>query len=311
MERVPLVSVVIPCYNQGGFLGEAIESVLRQGHRRMEIIVVDDGSVDDSSQVAGRYPEVRLIRQENRGLSAARNTGLEASAGDYVVFLDADDLLLPCALEAGVNCLNDHPDCAFVYGRYRLITAEGFAMPSPPGRSVGEEHYLDMLRSNYIGMHATVMYRRAVFAAVGRFDTSRAACEDYDLYLRITRSYPILGHESVVAEYRQHGENMSSNPALMLKASLSVLGSQRRYVRGDREARRAYKAGIRNWQEYYGKKLMKVLRSRAEARELSQFIRGALTLLRYYPRGVAGKATRKIARVAARAPKLFSTIVSR
>jgi len=305
MKSMPLVSVVIPCYNQGRFLGEAIESVLRQGHRRLEIIVVDDGSTDDTSQVAGKYPGVRLVRQENRGLSAARNAGIEASAGDYLVFLDADDLLLPCALEAGVNCLDEHPDCAFVYGHYRLITADGFAMSSPPARAVDEEYYLNMLRSNYIGMPATVMYRRAVFAAVGRFDTSRAACEDYDLYLRITRNYPIRRHENIVAEYRQHGQNMSLNPGLMLRASLSVLGSQRRYIRGDEEARRAYKAGVRNWQEYYGKRLIKVLRSRAGARELKQFIRGALTLLRYYPRGVASKATGKIARAAARVPNSF------
>src|SRR5215207_9860716 len=116
-----LVSVVIPCYNQAHFLGEAIESVLDQSYPNFEIIVVDDGSPDDTSEVAGRYPEVRLVRQENRGLAGARNAGLSYSEGEYVVFLDADDRLLPEALEAGLKCLKAHSECAFASGRYRFI----------------------------------------------------------------------------------------------------------------------------------------------------------------------------------------------
>src|SRR5215213_3125487 len=96
----PLVSVVIPCYNQAHFLGEAIESVLAQSYPNFEIVVVDDGSTDDTSEVAGSYPKVRLVRQENQGLSGARNAGLARSEGEYVVFLDADDRLRPEALEA-------------------------------------------------------------------------------------------------------------------------------------------------------------------------------------------------------------------
>lgn len=311
MKRSPSVSVIIPCYNQGRFLGDAIESALRQSLGRPEVIVVDDGSLDDSGQVAGGYAGVRVIRQENRGLSAARNAGIDASTGDYLVFLDADDRLLPRALESGARCLEDHPDCAFVYGGYRLIAEDGSAMASPPREGERGEPYLDMLRSNYIGMHATVMYRRTVFDSVGRFDTSRAACEDYDLYLRITRNFPVRRHDDVVAEYRQHGENMSLNPGLMLKTSLSVLGAQRKYARGNKKSAEAYKAGVRNWQKYYGKKLMKDLRSRAKAREWDQVLMGALTLLRYYPRGVVNKATEKITRMAARAPKIFSIRLSR
>lgn len=306
MKRSPSVSVVIPCYNQGRFLGEAIESALKQSLGPPEVVVVDDGSSDDSPLVAGRYAGVKLIRQENRGLAAARNAGIGASGGDYLVFLDADDRLLPGALESGVKCLDENPDCAFVYGRYTLIAEDGSPMPTPAREREREGPYVDMLRSNYIGMHATVMYRRAVFDSVGRFDTSRAACEDYDLYLRITRGFPVRGHENVVAEYRQHGENMSLNPGLMLKTSLSVLGAQRRYARGDKKSEEAYRAGVRNWQDYYGKKLMKELRSRAKAREWVRVFKGALTLLRYYPGGVASKTTEKITRIAARAPKIFS-----
>lgn len=168
-----------------------------------------------------------------------------------------------------------------------------------------------MLRSNYIGMHATVMYRRTVFDSVESFDASITACEDYDLYLRITRNFPIYCYGELVAEYRQHNWNMSYDAGLMLKTSLCVLGSQRKFIRGNKQALEAYKAGIRNWQEYYGKKLLKVVRSGVEAREWKKVLKGLYTLLRYYPRGVANKAGKKIKEIATRAPKMFSTGMSR
>src|SRR4028119_1234933 len=109
-----LVSVIIPCYNQAYFLGEAIESVLAQSYPHFEIVVVDDGSTDNTSEVAARYPGVRCIRQENRGLAGARNEGIRHSSGSYLVFLDADDRLLPEALAVGLRHLKERPECAFV-----------------------------------------------------------------------------------------------------------------------------------------------------------------------------------------------------
>src|SRR5215212_9338337 len=123
--EVGLVSVIIPCYNQAHFLGEAIESVLSQSYKNFEIIVVDDGSSDNTSEVASSYEEVRLVRQENRGLSAARNAGITHSEGEYLVFLDADDRLLPKALEAGLECFEAHPECALVAGHSKFIRADG------------------------------------------------------------------------------------------------------------------------------------------------------------------------------------------
>ena len=103
--KTPLVSVVIPCYNQAHFLGEAIESVFKQTYKHFEIVVVDDGSTDNTSEVARRYSGIRCIEQVNQGLSAARNTGIRESKGEYLVFLDADDRLYPIALEAhGLFC---------------------------------------------------------------------------------------------------------------------------------------------------------------------------------------------------------------
>src|SRR5215211_2313466 len=158
----PLVSVVIPCYNQAHFLSEAIESVLAQSHPNFEIIVVDDGSTDDTSEIAARYPEVRLVRQENKGLSGARNAGLAHSEGEYVVFLDADDRLLPEALEAHLEHLEAHPECAFVSGPCRRIAADGSPLPTPLRRHIEGDHYLVLLHRCYIWPPAVVMFRRAI-----------------------------------------------------------------------------------------------------------------------------------------------------
>jgi glycosyltransferase involved in cell wall biosynthesis len=123
-----LVSVVIPCYNQAYFLGEAIESVLSQSYRQFEVVVVDDGSTDNTSEVASRYARagVRL------NPSVARNRGLGVAKGKYVVFLDSDDKLLPQALEVGVRELKARPACAFVVGHQRLIRADASSLGSPP-----------------------------------------------------------------------------------------------------------------------------------------------------------------------------------
>ena len=300
------VSVVITCYNHGRFLAEAIESVLEQSFSQWELIVVDDGSIDESSEIASGYPEVKVVRQQNLGLAAARNAGLAASSGEYVVFLDADDRLLPDALEIGAARLDAHQDCAFAYGRYRLITLDGKRIPWAQRQSIEGEPYLRLLLSNYIGMHAVVIYRRTIFDQVGGFNTSLAACEDYEMYLRITRSHTIYRHNEMVAEYRQHDSNMSLNSDLMLKHSISVLNSQWRYARGNSAARAAYRAGVTNWRDCYGKKLLGSMSFRISERAWKRVIGGAIILLRYYPSGVAHKAAKVFKRMALHAPRSFS-----
>ena len=247
----PLVSVVIPCYNQAYFLGEAIESVRDQSYHLIEIIVVNDGSIDNTREIAARYPDVRYVEQMNQGLSAARNTGIRESTGAYVVFLDADDRLLPDAVSAGLACFHAHPESAFVFGAHRRIGADGIPVGKPIMNPIDDDHYSALLKGNVIGMHATVMYRRHTLISVGGFDTSLNACEDYDLYLRIAGDFGVSCHEEPVAEYRVHGMNMSSDLDLMLKTTLRVLGSQWDYAKRNKLHRKAYRTGIKLWKEYY------------------------------------------------------------
>ncbi|HST23427.1 MAG TPA: glycosyltransferase [Blastocatellia bacterium] len=299
-QQPNLVSAIVPCYNQAHFLSEAIESILGQTYRHFEIIVIDDGSTDETALVASRYESVRCIRRNNEGLAAARNIGLCYSAGDYIVFLDADDRLLPEAFEAGVNCLSDHPECALAYGHVRLVGASGAPLPSPQQSSVDREHYLELLRHNYIWTPGAVMYRRSALDAVGDFDVSVNASADFDMNIRIARSYPIRCHDKVILEYRKHDANMSGKFELMLSSSVAVLRSQWKYVKGNREFEKVIESSISSTREYYGEKMVRELQSKIHACEWKRAMTTAMALLRYYPQGFAryicGKLFRSILR---------------
>lgn len=295
----PLVSVIIPCYNQANYLGEAIESVFEQSHRRFEIIVVNDGSPDNTSEVAALYPQVREICQRNQGLAVARNVGFQGSKGEYLVFLDADDRLLPNALEIGLGYLTDHPKCAFVSGQFLYIAADGSPLPPSVRPPIEKDHYLELLRFNYIGMHSTVVYRRAMLESAGGFDISGGVkgAEDYDLYLRIARRFPVYSHNKAVAEYRQHGSSMSRNSEMMLQSVLTALRSQKLYIKGNKRYEKVYKEGVQQWQEFYGEQIVEKLRAKVrEGHGWRPIWQDARAVMHYYPRGFVRHAYRKLGR---------------
>ena len=243
-----LISVIIPSYNHGNYLARAIESVLAQTYKHIEIIVVDDGSVDNTKQVAGSFPGVKYVYQHNQGLSAARNTGIDNSAGKYMLFLDADDWLSVDALQKNHSIIGKHPEVAFVSGGHIKVSDTGEIIEEVK-EDIQSNHYRHFLQGNYIGMHATVLYARWVFDRF-RYDTSLRACEDYDLYMKIAREYPVLHHADVIAFYRIHGSNMSGDTNLMLENVLLVLNRQEPMLNTDEE-RTSLQKGRKIWKEYY------------------------------------------------------------
>jgi glycosyltransferase involved in cell wall biosynthesis len=287
MNVYPLVSVIIPCYNQAHFLADALESVLAQTYANFEIVVINDGSSDNTAEVVAGYSSARYFEQGNKGLSAARNTGLRESRGNYLVFLDADDRLLPGAIEAGLDCFRSHPECAFVSGQYRSIGEDGTILAEATREWVQNEYYLALLRGNYIGMHATVVYRRLILEAIGGFNTALKACEDYDVYLRIARKFPVYSYEEIVAEYRQHHASMSRNYELMLRSALVVLGSQWDYVKDSKRHLEAYYAGQKTWRNYYGRNMITSVYHRFRAGQWNQGLQELLVLSRYDRAGFA------------------------
>lgn len=280
----PLVSVIIPCYNGEAFLEEAVESALAQTYDRVEIIVVDDGSTDGSSEIARSLP-VRYIRQPNRGLTASRNLGIRESRGSYIVFLDADDRLKPEAIETGIRVLSQRPECAMAVGDHLFIAADGSHLANSQKDCVAALHYEALLKSNFIEMISSVVFRRSVLDDVGGFDTGLRVAEDYELYLRIARSYPICCHPAVVAEYRMHHANVSHNAELMLTVTLRVLKSQAHYIHGARRLF-AFLEGIRTWRKQYGRKLAAELARSFPTLQRCHLRRKLLLLAYYYPQGL-------------------------
>jgi glycosyltransferase involved in cell wall biosynthesis len=281
-RREPTVSIVITCYNQGRYLSEAIESAQAQTHAADEIVVVDDGSTDDTPQVIARSPGVRAVRQANRGLAAARNLGLRQSTGEFVIFLDADDTLEAVAVEAGLRAFASEPSSAFVFGRFLWSNETGRWQDAVSALPWPRDAYPGLLNRNFIGMHAAVMYRRDALKRAGGYDESLPACEDYDVYLRIARASPVSGHETIVAVYRQHADNLSRDAALMLRSVLRVLRRQRPYAASDDNARSCLRAGLEAWKRYYGKPLVE--QAVTHLREPGKRLRGAaevLTVLRH------------------------------
>jgi hypothetical protein len=285
-EFAELVSVVIPCFGQSHFLGEAIESVLGQTYPHLEVLVVDDSSPDNASQVAARYPGVRCERCENRGMAGARNLGIRSTSGDFLVFLDSDDRLLPTAIETGVNLLREHPEAAAASGRFRRIAQDGTPIETFEQPIVRREHYPRQLTENWAGFPPRSIYRRAVFEHVKGFDPELEETADFDLNLEIIRQFPVWSHGELVAEHRTHGGNSSGDAARMLTLSLATVKRQRRYTRDTPELRAAYKQARKFWKAYYGELLVaQIGKSRRD--------------------GEAGKALRETAVLARRNPRLL------
>lgn len=265
----PLVSVIIPTYNYAHFIGEAIQSVLDQTYRNFEIVVVDDGSTDNTGEVVAQFPAVRYLPQPNQGIAAARNTGLRSTSGDFLVFLDADDRLLPQALESGLAFLEKQPNCVFVSGHWELIDLEGRPLPSPPPAAIHEDHYRAFLNYNYIGTVGQVMFRRALFSTEAWFDPTVPGCDDAELYLRIAKKYPVAAYDQIVVQHRNHGGNTSSDRVMMLKSMETIYGRQLREVQGNPLLEELCKEGITLCRKFLSLEQKKRRRARVKSNPLA------------------------------------------
>ena len=290
-DEPPLVSVVVPCFNQAHFLGEAIDSALAQTYARVETVVVDDGSSDNSYEVAGRRPGVRRLRQANSGVAAARNVGLAEARGTFLVFLDADDRLHADAVQVGMHALLRRPQVAFVAGMSRDIDVVGRPVQGRRQPLVTQDHYLRLLVDCYIWSGSSLVHRRAALEAVGAFNQDLAAGDDYELYLKLARRYPIYCHDAVVTDYRRHGFNTTRDAAVVLTSQLEVLAGQRSQLR-DRRERDACRAGMRNTRAVHGSALVEQLAADWRRGCRGRALRGLRILARRCPGGLGGLVAR-------------------
>ena len=221
---MPLVSVVIPAYNAEKFVLQAVRSVLQQCYQPLEIWLVDDGSTDQTAEIVRQHaPIVKIVRQENAGVAAARNTGLRLARGELICFLDADDGWLPGKLAAQVVYMQAHPEVGLLYHDWLVWRPDATGayppLPATPPESTDE---IDNDQSGWIYhrllldslVHtSTAMIRSQVVADVGLFDPHLKLGEDYDYWLRVSRQWQMHKLKAVYSFYRAVPGSLSNVPS--------------------------------------------------------------------------------------------------
>ena len=208
------MSVIVPAYNPGSMLTRALRSIVDQTFGDWECIVVDDGSDEPLTWAADVDPRIRVLRQANEGVAAARNSGVEASSGTLVAFCDHDDLWLPAKLERQLAAMPGHALCYTAFERV-----------DPCGKRIGDGYsgakgYAELLTGNGICTSTVVVRRDALGAG---FDTGLVVGEDWDLWLRIARSHPITGVDEVLVRYTEHPGQASRNYKALWRDARTVL----------------------------------------------------------------------------------------
>jgi glycosyltransferase involved in cell wall biosynthesis len=229
ISQKPLVSVIIPAYKAAPYIKEALDSVFAQSYRNFEVIVINDGSPDTAAleEVLTPYRErVVYLKQENRGLAGARNTGLRAATGDLVGLLDADDIWMPNYLEEQIRYLEQHPEYDLVYCNAKFFgdhIHSGMEYMDVCG-STGEANASAII-TRRCHVFVSVTARRDVLASL-LFDESLRSCEDFDCWLRFTAAGHRIGyHRKVLVRYRKHRESLSANAVNMAEHSLRVMNN--------------------------------------------------------------------------------------
>ncbi len=219
----PRFSVIIPTYNRSEKLLRAVRSVLTQTCEDFEVLVIDDGSDGTEQALANLDPRVKYLRGSGEGVAAARNAGIARSTGDFVAFLDADDWWYPRKLERVLDTIRAHPTVGFIYSGLDFVDTHGATLWSANVRDVQGDGYVAVLEGNFISTSAAVV-KRACVTNVGDFDVSLSGCEDWDLWIRVARHYPIhLVPEVLVAYEYLSEDSITSRHLAWLKAIDEVL----------------------------------------------------------------------------------------
>ncbi len=234
MNSLPLVSVVIPAYNAATFIAETIESVQQQSYEHWEMLVVDDGSTDETAAVVRQYAtaeaRIRLISQPNGGVSKARNRGVEEAHGELIAFLDADDRWLPDKLAAHVEFMRSHPQASASFARAELIQFDGTATRRTTHNFVEQVAVQDVLYNNPTITTSNIVIYKSVFERLGGFDESMGHDEDIELLFRLTyrSDLALMGLNRILLQYRLCENGLSSNLAKMEAGWMTLMEKARK-----------------------------------------------------------------------------------
>jgi glycosyltransferase involved in cell wall biosynthesis len=248
-EGTPNASVVLPTYNQAEFLPQALDGVLNQTWRDYELIVVNDGSTDDTSRILDEYQQrygFTVIHQENQKLPQALNAGFHRARGQYLTWTSSDNVMLPHMLETLIDALCSHPQVGLVYADWEIIEEQGIVTGSV--QTLDYDRYL-LTQVNYI--NACFLYRRACQDVVGLYDPEYIYAEDWEYWLRISRHFKMMRVPQVLYQYRIHDSSLTEMEVLTQDEGRSI---------GYRKLAPSLRS--RPWAWYYSKLKWKWLRLR-------------------------------------------------
>jgi glycosyltransferase involved in cell wall biosynthesis len=210
---MPLISVLISVYNGEQTIRETIQSILNQTFEDFEIIVINDGSTDLTLEVLNSIPDprIKVFSYPNAGLNASRNRGISHASGEYVSFIDADDLWTPDKLEGQLKALQENTDAAIAYSWTDYIDENSQFLRLGPHYSFTGDVFAKLLLADFIGSGSNPLIRKSTFAEVGNFDESIKGGQDWDMWLRLAKRYPFAVVPSVQILYRQYATSWSAN----------------------------------------------------------------------------------------------------
>ncbi|MGO8669950.1 MAG: glycosyltransferase [Capsulimonadaceae bacterium] len=311
-QSMPNVAAIIPCYNRTRYLREAIDSALGQTYPSIEIIAVDDGSTDSTSSVLASYGDaIRVIRQENAGTAAARNTGIAASTAPFLAWLDSDDRWRPEKIAAQVQVMRAFPQAAVVYTACRMVDAAGNPLQcrqeqAPPldlpisldncgGREVRAGIRVDVLRMLVVEsqvMPSSCLVRRGALDEAGPFDPNYRFSEDWELNFRLARRFPYAYVDAPLTDYRVHADSKSQDRRphalgrLELRHAIEAARAEIRKADPSREMRRAYHRHTLKFADAYYR-VGKLALADGDAARARECLRAAIgrnpRVMKYYP----------------------------
>lgn len=203
------ISVIIPTFNRAATLSRAIDSVIAQTHTADEIIIVDDGSTDETQQLLANYPQLKVIRQQNLGVSAARNLGIAKASGEWIAFLDSDDAWLPTKLQTQLTALKENQDYRFCHTE-EIWVRNGVRVNQMNKHAKSGGHIFERCLPMCVISPSSTLMHHTLFDSIGHFDESLPACEDYDLWLRLCATEPVLYiEEPQITKYGGHEDQLS------------------------------------------------------------------------------------------------------
>jgi glycosyltransferase involved in cell wall biosynthesis len=276
---MPNISVVIPLYNAEKYIGDTLESVLAQTYSTFEIIVVNNSSTDSSLDIVKKYSDVKVISQENQGPSVARNKGVALSKGDFIAFLDADDLWVPDKLKIQMEYFNNNPQVGLVYSKYTSVR-NGKILRTRPQNGYSGWIFTKLLYKSII-QTSTVMVKRECLDAVGPYDESFSLGDEYDMFLRIAKKFQCGFVDKGLIRYRIHDNNTSKNVFLFDKENLGVYKKiYNNFTDLDGKQKRILRKRIAR----YSMKVAEGLNSQGKLEESKKYQNEAISYLPFYKR---------------------------